>query len=786
MRRLSISLLLLLLATSLLAQDELKEVRAEKLAGVDRLVEQAIANGEIPGAVVVVGHDDEVVYRRAFGHRTLGADAEPMTLDTVFDMASLTKSMATAPAVMRMVQLGQIRLSDPIAHYLPECAANGKDEITIRQLLTHYSGLAPDLDLKQRWQGYDTAIRMACGGTPVGPPGARFVYSDINYILLAELVARVAHMPVSNYADAHFYQPLGMKHTRFLPPAEWRAQIAPTDADGQTLRGVVNDPTARRMGGVAGHAGLFSRADDVARFAQAMLDKKLLAPAIVEKMTTPQNPPNGTVLRGFGWDIDSPFSTNRGELLPIGSYGHTGWTGTSLWIDPYSQTYIIILANRINPRSGAFVPSLRTRIATVVAESLKLEVKDSDKARLAAITGYNETLAGARRVGTRNGNVQLGIDVLEQTNFAALKPDKNHPRAVAVYTNQTGVDSNGQRTVDAIAHAPGVKLAAIFSPEHGIFGNADTEELPDTTDAATGVKVYSLYRKGRRGHVPPELLQGIDAVVFDIQDAGVRFYSYEVTLGYVMEECAKSGVEVVVLDRPNPITGSFVQGPMAMGGPQRLINYVDVPVRHGMTLGEMAQMYNGERRLGAKLTVAPMQGWQRGDWFDSTGVAWVSPSPNLRSVNEATLYPGVALVEGTNVSVGRGTATPFEVLGAPWIKARELAQYLNAREIPGVRFVPVDFTPDDNKYKGELCHGVNLIVTRRNELDAPEMGVELAVALRKLYAAQWQPEKLPEILVNKAVYDAIVAGEDPRRIAEEWRDGLDDFMQMRAKYLIYR
>jgi uncharacterized protein YbbC (DUF1343 family)/CubicO group peptidase (beta-lactamase class C family) len=786
LRRVSISLLLVLvLAAPLLAQDEVKEVRSEKLAAVDALIERSVASGEIPGAVVVVGHDGDVVYRRAFGHRTFGANAEPMTLDTIFDMASLTKSMATAPAVMRMLQLGQIRLNDPISRYLPECAANAKDEITIRQLLTHYSGLAPDLDLKQRWQGYGTAIRMACAAAPVAPPGARFIYSDVNYILLAELVNRQTKLPLPNYADVFFYQPLGMKHTRFLPPAEWRAQIAPTEANGEILRGVVNDPTSRRMGGVAGHAGLFSRADDVARFAQAMLDKKLLAPAIIEKMTTPQQPVNGTVLRGLGWDIDSPYSTNRGELLPIGSYGHTGWAGTSLWIDPYTKTYVILLVNRINPNVGAFVPSLRTRVATLVAAGLDLEVKDSDKAKLAAITGYNETLAGARRLSARNGNVRLGIDVLEATNFAALRPDKNHARAVAVYTNQTGLDSNGQRTVDVIAHAPGVKLAAIFSPEHGIFGNVDTEEVPDTTDPATGATVYSLYRKGRRGRVTPELLKGIDAVVFDIQDAGVRWYSYEVTLGYVMEECAKAGTEVVVLDRPNPITGSFVQGPMAQGGPQRLINYVDVPPRHGMTLGEMAQMYNGERHLGAKLTVVPMQGWQRGDWFDSTGAAWVNPSPNLRSVNEATLYPGVALVEGTNVSVGRGTATPFEVLGAPWIKSRELAQYLNARDVPGVRFVPVDFRPDDAKYKGELCHGVNIFVTHRNQLDAPEMGVELAVALRKLYP-EWQAEKLPEILVNPQVYDAIVKGEDPRRIADDWRDALDDFMQMRQKYLIYK
>jgi len=241
-----------------------------------------------------------------------------------------------------------------------------------------------------------------------------------------------------------------------------------------------------------------------------------------------------------------------------------------------------------------------------------------------------------------------------------------------------------------------------------------------------------------------------------------------------------------VLDRPNPVTGSFVQGPVSDAGHENFTNYSAVPVRHGLTMGELAQMYNAERGINAKLRVVAMDGWVRGDWFDSTGLTWVNPSPNLRSLREATLYPGVALIEGTNVSVGRGTDTPFEWIGAPWIKARELAQYLNARAIPGVRFVPVSFVPTRSVYSGQVCQGATIVLLDRNTLDGPELGVELASALHKLYANDFKLERIKELLVNEAVYDALMAGTDPRRIAQDWQAGLEKFMEIRAKYLIYK
>jgi len=266
----------------------------------------------------------------------------------------------------------------------------------------------------------------------------------------------------------------------------------------------------------------------------------------------------------------------------------------------------------------------------------------------------------------------------------------------------------------------------------------------------------------------------------------VRFYTYETTLGYLLEAAAQANIEVIVLDRPNPITGSFVQGPISQADLQNFTNYHPVPLRHGMTLGELAQLFNVERKIGARLRVISMQGWLRGDWFDSTGVTWTNPSPNLRSVNEAILYPGVAMIEGTNISVGRGTDTPFELIGAPWIDPRALAEFLNARMIPGLRFVPITFTPVSGPYGDQRCGGVNIIVTERNVFDSPELGLELASALRTLYPNDWKIDKMIELVANRQIFNELVAGDDPRNIVEGWREDLERFMTLRSKYLLYK
>jgi uncharacterized protein YbbC (DUF1343 family) len=763
-----------------------EDIIKQKLAAIDSVVKEAIRRGDCPGAVVVVGQNGKVVYRKAFGHRAVVPRELPMSVHTIFDVASVTKVVATTTAVMQLVEQGKIVLSAPVSEYWPEFKDNGKESVSVQELMTHYSGLPPDLELKPEWFGYGTAMKMIADTKLINPPGTRFVYSDINFETLGELVHRVSGQPLDVYCSDHVFKPLGMKDTRFNPPASWRKRIAPTQYQegdrGKMLWGEVHDPTAYNMGGVAGHAGLFSSADDVSIFAQMLLDggsykhARILSPLTVEKMTSPETPPDKMAVRGLGWDLDSPFASNRGELFEVGSFGHTGFTGTSIWVDPVTKTYLIILSNRVHPNGKGDVVELRIQIATIVAGALGPISAEQVLASRRSLTGYYELMRGYREQGLRNGKVQTGIDVLEAQNFAPLEG-----RRVGLITNASGVDAVGHRTVDLLYHAPGVKLVALFSPEHGLASQADAK-VASGTDAATGLPVYSLYGDVQRP--TDKMLEGLDALVYDIQDAGVRFYTYTTTLGYCLE-AARKGIDLYVLDRPDPINGEAVEGPVLDNDLRSFVAYFPEPVRPGMTVGELAQLFNGENHLAAKLHVIKMQGWQRTDWYDETGLTWLNPSPNLRNPTEEVLYPGVAVVEGANLSVGRGTDTPFEVLGAPWIDSRNLSTYLNERRIQGVRFLPADFRPSISSFAGQVCHGVQILLLDRQALDSSAMGVELAAALWKLYPNDFKLDKTLPLIGARWVLDAIKSGKDPHRIVFEWQDALQQFRALRTKYLLY-
>ncbi len=459
---------------------------------LDRVINEGIAQGRLPGAVLLIGHDGNVVYRKAYGNRAEFPRQEAMTVDTIFDLASLTKVIATTSSMMKLFEAGRFRLNDKVTDYIPEFQ-NGKSDITIRNLFTHFSGLQPDVPLKTPWTGYDTGIRLACTDPPAGPPGVRYVYSDINFELLGEIVHRLSGQPLADYARQNIFLPIGMKETMFLPPASLIPRIAPTERtpkDGPPLRGVVHDPTARNMGGVAGHAGLFSTADDLSRFAQMMLNGgeldgvRLFSPLTVQKFTEPQSPPNQPILRGLGWDIDSPHSGNRGELFPIGSYGHTGFTGTSIWIDPSTKTYVILLANSVHPTGRPAITPLRGKVATIAAAGVGIG------APRVSLTGYNEVLVGPgqRREIARNGATLSGLDVMVEQKFQPFVGKR-----VGLVTNHTGFDREGRRSVDLMRQA-GIDVAKLFSPEHGWAGVEDRPDVANTIDPATGIKVLQPAR----------------------------------------------------------------------------------------------------------------------------------------------------------------------------------------------------------------------------------------------------------------------------------------------------
>lgn len=812
-------------------------VSAEKLAAIDGEVEREIKQHHLPGAVVLVARKGQVVWRKAYGARAIEPSREAMTTDTIFDVASLTKIVATATSIMILVERGKIRLSDPLSNYIPEIKGEGRERITLELLLTHRSGYAPDFDLKDRWTGYDEAMKRLVREPLRNPPGAKFVYSDINYIALGEVVHRVSGLTLDQFARRNIFVPLGMRDTSFRPNPKLRRRIAPTekrrgqlsylgdkpqesevDAD-KWLRGEVHDPTSYRMNGVAGHAGLFSTADDLAIYCQMILNGgqyrgvRILGPLTVAEMTRPRLVSEGGWTRGLGWDINTSFSTNRGDFFPLGSFGHTGFTGTSLWIDPASQMFVIFLSNRVHPDGKGDVASLRGRVASIAAAAVtdlamvaraQLELKQyyerliSDLGRF--IGSREQAFAmssGTPVLNVANANVLTGIDVLELDGFKQIAGMR-----VGLVTNHTVRDRSGRLTLDVLYKAPNVKLVALFSPEHGIRATAD-EKVSDSRDEQTGLPIYSLYGVNYRPQ--PEQLKGLDALVFDVQDIGTSYYTNAATMGAVMEEAARAKIPVFVLDRPNPLNGMDVEGPVreqdelkrwshscsttdvAKANPDALRRetYHRIALRHGMTLGELALLFNDERKIGCDLHVIKMEGWRRSMWFDATGLTWVNPSPNIRSLTEATVYPGVELLKRTGLSVGRGTDKPFEIFGAPWLDGQRLAAQLNARGLAGVRFVPIRFTPNEDPFKGQECGGVNIIITDRAQYRPIFTGLEIAIALRRLHPANWKVDCYGFLLANEDSLERIKRGDSAEDIERSWSEQLEDFKRRRARALIY-
>jgi len=754
-------------------------------SGVDEAATEAVTSGEIPGVVILIGRNDQTLYHRAFGWRELVPEQRPMAADTIFDIASLTKPFGTTLAMMSLIERGAINLDAPLGRYLKEFKGAAFEQVTIRRVMTHSAGFPAIPSAESLAGGFPRAARALAAKPLDYPPGTGFQYSDTGFILLGEVVRRVSGDMLDDYLARAVFRPLGLRDTTFHPDERQRRRSAATEFhNGIMLQGHVHDPRARHLGGVAGHAGMFSTAADLARLCRMLINegeldgKRVLKASTVQLMWQRSPQPDG--VRTLGWDVSSSFSGLMSPFFPVNSVGHTGFTGTAVWIDPPTRTYMIVLTNRVHPNGGGTnkIRELRSRVAAAAGAELFF-------APAALVTGPSSSAPaadGGEALTTPKpprtlGTVRTGLDTLVDQNFA---PFQGH--AVGLITNQTGIDSKGRRAIDLFANAPGVRLAAIFSPEHGISGDVDTD-VPNSRDAATGRPIWSLYGPTRRP--TGDMLYGVSVLVFDIQDIGVRYYTYLATLLYVLEEAGRRNIPVVVLDRPNPITGRVVEGPVMDPDLKSFTAPHPLPVRTGLTIGEYARMVVAERRLPVSLTVFPLVGWDRGRWYDETGLPWANPSPNIRSLTQALLYSGVGLLEATNLSVGRGTEAPFEVVGAPWIEPHALADALNKQRLAGVRFEAVQFTPTSDVFARTPCFGVRFTVTDREAIRPVTVAFALASTLRALHREQFRAEGIQNLLVHRTTMWAFLRGEPLDRLVAWTEVDGTSFMNRRASYLIY-
>lgn len=690
------------------------------IAAIDQVVSGCIERKEIPGAVVAVVRAGEEAFLQAYGTRHL-QPPEAMRNDTVFDLASLTKPV-TALAIMQLVDRERIDLDAAVGTYLSEFATGRYRRATVRHLLLHTAGLPAANSLRQYRDGKIVLAQVAAL-RPVHPVGRKRLYSDLSYILLGEIVERVSARPLDEYMRDAIFAPLGMTETGFVPDAQLSARAATTEKRaGEWLRGQVHDPRAHALGGVAGHAGLFSTARDVTRFVRMLLG---------------------------GGELDGKRALSRHNTAALielafpaiqNGHGHTGFTGTSVWFDTRSNHAVVALSNRVHPDGKGSHTRLRRALRAIVRQL---------------------------------ASVRVGIDVLQQQHFQLLQGKR-----VALITNHTGRTRAGRRTVDVLHEH--VNLVKLFSPEHGLQGSAD-DVVADGRDQPTGLVVHSLYGANKR--MSAAQLADVDTLVFDIQDIGARFYTYITTLGYAMEAAAKHGKAMVVLDRPNPI-GGLVEGPVLDEGRESFIAYHRLPVRHGMTIGELAKLFNDQRKLGVELHVVPVEGWKR-SLFEDTGLSWVDPSPNIRNPTAALLYPGLALVEATNISVGRGTDAPFQQIGTPWLDNEALVSALNGAGLDGVRASVTKFRPSASKFANETCHGVSFTVTDPNALRSVSLGLEVVVALRAQHPRQWRDQQTLLLLGNQRAFSLLHGGASRAEVVAGYQSQLDAFMETRKRYLLY-
>jgi beta-N-acetylhexosaminidase len=730
------------------------------LDGVRATLQGFVDRKAFPGAVIAVGHGGRLAMLEAFGRLTYEPQAPATSIDTIYDLASLTKVVGTTTMAMMMVDEGRLDLDRPVHAYLPAFAGSAsKERVTVRQLLTHSSGIDWWAPLYQDTVGWDAAVKKIQAMELVYEPGTDTKYSDLGVILLGEILQRVSGRPLAEFERERIFDPLGMRDTGYLPRGrpglDVATRVAPTELDawrGRVLQGDVHDENAFAVGGVSAHAGLFGTAGDLARFAQMLLRRgvsgggdgggdgggRLVSGETVDLFTRRDGAVPGSS-RALGWDTKSTLGSSAGLAFSEQSFGHTGFTGTSIWIDPTRDLFVILLTNRVHPtRDNNLIREARPAVADAVVRAL-VDPTPHVVERSAVLPG------------TVSSAVRVGLDrVLHPDTPIAADVARWRSARLGLVAHGASVTADGRQAVDALRGA-GFGLVRLFSPEHGLQGRAAAgENVDDSVDAKSGLPVVSLY--GERWKPTGEDLQGLDALLFDLQDAGVRFYTYGSTLLGCLEAAKQAGIELVVLDRPDPLGGERVEGPVA--APRSVVrasvvNRLPGPLVHGLTLGEMARLLNAE--IGARLTVVPMAGWRRSMVWTDTGRPWIPPSPNLRFADAALAYPGTALLEGSNVSEGRGNDAPFLLVGAPWLgelatpsSAEAKAWIESVGPTPGFRLAPARFTnrvsaaAPSPKHRDVESLGVRVEVTDPAKAEGYRLGIALARAFMRSPEFAWE------------------------------------------------
>jgi uncharacterized protein YbbC (DUF1343 family) len=645
-------------------------------------LEEAVRESKSPGAVVYVGDLDTTHCHAATGFRQITPARLPAVPDTVYDLASLTKVVATTTAVLLLRDEGLLDLDRPASDYVPVPAFGG---FTLRHLLNHTSGLVSGRPYYRECDSIDAMLlRYADLETGWGP-GARRRYSDAGFMILGRVVELAAADRLDAFCDERIFKPLGMARTRFNPPADWAEDCAATEQCAwrkKVVRGSVHDENAAAVGGVSGHAGLFSTAADLALFCRALLSGKLLKESTLDEMTHPGQVPFFP-WQGLGWLLN-PWSESSGGYLPSRrALGHTGWTGTSIWMDRNTGLFVILLANTCHPsREARDTATLRMKFHDAVADAFYM----------------------------RHRTVHTGIDRILYDSFDSVRESR-----LALLTHTAATDHLGRPVPEALATGDGIDIRRIFSPEHGYTMQAEAGEKVGAQRGA--IPIVSLY--GDRDRPAPEELADVDLLVADLQDVGSRYYTYAATLKACIEACAKAGVTVLVLDRPNPAGGHIMEGPIATKTDSPVC-WGPVPNRHGLTFGELALFFASQlpAPLTADVRVSTAGGWYRDRFFNECGLPWTPPSPNIPTPEAALAYAGTCLFEGVNVNEGRGTDTPFLLIGAPWLNPRKVINSLHPEDSTGCALEPADYTPESlpgrstsPRYLGEACKGIRIHVT---------------------------------------------------------------------------